>query len=362
MESIDMNSTSPEPPKSRNSRFVPFFLILVIAVAIGFAIRHFKGKPQEAIGGTWEAYFSEVYAGKLDENTPHTLDKRLVAKLGSAKEKVDAALYDLDSGPVANALIDAHERGVKVRVFTENKNADKEEIKRLQKMGISVQDDGNNEGLMHHKFIVIDKRYVWTGSYNTTYRGAYTNNNNILWIDSVPLAYNFTQEFRHLFFSGQHSTSSDSDIPYRRVTLGDGTQIFTYFAPKDETIPPLLNEIKSAEKSIYFMAFAFTHDKLGKAIRDRFKSGITVEGVFEQRQIDEHSEYESMKNAGIPIIADDKDGTMHHKVIIIDGKTVITGSYNFSRNAETRNSENLLIIKGNQEIAREYLDEFNRLK
>ena len=69
-----------------------------------------------------------------------------------------------------------------------------------------------------------------------------------------------------------------------------------------------------------------------------------------------------MKEAGIPVIIDTSSGTMHHKVIIIDDETVITGSYNFSKNAETRNSENLLIIKGNKEIARAYLDEFNRLK
>ena len=97
-------------------------------------------------------------------------------------------------------------------------------------------------------------------------------------------------------------------------------------------------------------------------MRDRFQKGILVEGVFDERQISVHSEYESMKKAGIPVIVDTTEGTMHHKVIIIDEEIVITGSYNFSKNAETRNSENLLIIKGNKEIARAYLDEFNRLK
>ena len=135
----------------------------------------------------------------------------------------------------------------------------------------------------------------------------------------------------------------------------------TYFAPDNDTIPPLLREIESADKSIYFMAFSFTHDKLGKAMRDRFQKGVQVAGVFEERQISVHSEYESMKKAGIPVTVDTTEGTMHHKVIIIDEEIVITGSYNFSKNAETRNSENLLIIKGNKDIAQAYLDEFNRL-
>ena len=110
------------------------------------------------------------------------------------------------------------------------------------------------------------------------------------------------------------------------------------------------------------MAFAFTHDALGGAMRDRFKSGIDVRGVFEKRQADNrYSEYEAMKAAGLPVIMDKSRGTMHHKVIVIDGETVITGSYNFSKNAEERNSENLLIIKGNREIAAAYLAEFEKI-
>ncbi len=360
-----MNSNSAAPPKSRNSRFVQFFLILVIAVAIGFTIRHFKGKPHTTSEGpAWEVYFSEVGAVK----SPNSLEKRLVAKLSSAKERVDAALYDLDSVPVADALIEAHERGINVRVFTEhdnineNKKGKESEIIRLQKAGIPVGDDGDNVGYMHHKFIVIDERYVWTGSYNPTYRGAHKNNNNVVWIDSEPLAYNFTQEFREMYILAEMNRSSDPHIPFPHITLNDGTQISTYFAPENDTISPLLKEIKSAKKSIYFMAFSFTHDTLGKAMRDRYKKGIPIGGVFEKRQIDRYSEYESMQNAGIPVIADDGPGTMHHKVIVIDEETVITGSYNFSKNAEMKNSENLLIIKENKDIARAYLDEFNRLK
>ncbi len=354
-----MNSDSAVPPKSRNSKFVPFFLILVAAVAIGFGIRHFKIKPHATTDEqSWEIYFSEVNGG----GGAYSLEKRLIAKLSSASERVDAALYHLNSTPVADALIDAHNRGVSVRVFTENDNVDEEEIKRLQEADIPIRDDGDNEGYMHHKFFVVDERYVWTGSYNTTYNGAHKNDNNVVWIDSVPLAFNFTQEFREMYFSEQYGKSSDPFIPYPHISLNDGTMISTHFAPENETIPPLLREIKSAEKSIYFMAFSFTHDELGKAMRDRYKSGVVVEGVFEERQINEHSEYKSMKNAKIPVIVDETPGTMHHKVIIIDEETVITGSYNFSKNAETKNSENLLIIKGNKTIAQTYLKEFNRLK
>lgn len=359
-----MNNTSPAPPKSRNSRFILFFLILVVAFVIGFTIRHFKGKPYATEERAWEVYFSKVNG----DNKVNSLEGRLVAKLGFATERIDAALYDLDSEPITDALIDAHKRDVKVRVFTESDNIKKKnrneepEIIRLQKAGVPVRDDGDNEGYMHHKFIVIDERYVWTGSYNTTYNGAYKNNNNVVWIDSEPLAYNFTQEFREMYILAQLDRSSDPHIPFPHITLNDGTQISTYFAPENDTISPLLKEITSAKKSIYFLAFSFTHDKLGKAMRDRFKLGVTMGGVFDESGLNAYSEYEPMKKAGISVRVDRSSGAMHHKVIIIDEETVITGSYNFSKNAETRNSENLLIIKGNKGIAQAYLNEFNRLK
>jgi len=354
-----MNSEPEKNPKSRNSRFIPFFLILLFAVVIGLVIRHYFTKqyviPHQ---GGLEVYFSDGDS----TNSDISLEKILVLKLNIATEKIDAALYHLDSDPVTDALIKAHNNGVNVQVMTENSNVEEEDIQRLLRAGITVRDDGDNEGYMHHKFFIVDGRYVWTGSYNTTYNGAYKNDNNAVWIDSDPLAANFTQEFREMFVSQEFGKSSNPHNPYPQITLNDGTMIDTYFSPENDTISPLLSEITSAEKSIYFMAFSFTHDELGDAMRDRFTSGISVEGVFDEKQISKYSEYEPMKKFGMDVKIDETSGTMHHKVIIIDEETVITGSYNFSRNAEMRNSENLLIIKGNKEIATAYINEFNRLK
>lgn len=359
----DPNFSEPaEPPKHRKSRFVPFCLLIIIAVTIGFGIRYYRNIPQTLTEtGTWQVYFSEVGDG----NSLNSLENRLIDKLKIASVRIDAALYDLDSQSITDALIKAHQQSVKVRIFAENENVDEEEFQRLKAAEIPVLDDGDNKGLMHHKFLVIDERYVWTGSYNLTYRGANKNNNNVVWIDSPPLAMNFSQEFRKLYISAEYDKSSDPNVPFPRITLNDGTEIYTYFAPDNDTISPLLKEIESATTSINFMAFSFTHDQLGKGMQEQFKIGIPVNGIFDANQKKSnrgYSEYDSMKKAGLSVRLDKEEGAMHHKVIIIDEETVITGSYNFSKNAETRNSENLLIIKGNKEIARAYLNEFNRLK
>ena len=356
-DSITPN-TSTTPKSGKPNLFIPFLLILLCAGAIGFGIRYYRSTHGTPIEAPWSVYFSEIGSGA----THNSLEKRLVVRLGIATAKIDAALQQLNSTPIADALIEAHQRGIQVRVVTETDYMDEVEIVRLQESEIPVIDDKDADGLMHHKFIVIDERYVWTGSYNTTYNGAYKNNNNVILIDSVQLAYNFTQEFRELFLREQTGKSTDKSVVYPQVTLSDGTQVFTYFSPDNDTISPLLKEIQSAKTSIHFMAFAFTHDTLGKAMRDRFKVGVDVQGVFEERQANnQYAEYKSMKDAGLSVVLDENSGAMHHKVIVIDGETVITGSYNFSKNAETRNNENFLIIKGNQEIAEAYVAEFQRI-
>ncbi len=358
MAAMSSDSAVPEAntePKKRTSKFLPLLFILFCAVVIGVGIRHYKDSSPPVVA--WEVYFNEVDAGDSHDS----LENRLVEKLITAASRVDAALYHLDSTPVAEGLIKAYRRGVQVRIVTETDNIDEEAIARLQEVGIPVADDGDPDSYMHHKFIVIDERYVWTGSYNVTYNGAYKNKNNVIFIDSVPLAYNFTQEFRELFRQMRTEKSSGASVVHPKVTLNDGTQIFTYFSPDNDIISSLLREIGSAKKSIHFMAFSFTQDELGRAMRDRFESGIDVRGVFEEWQISRYSEFKPMKAAGMSVIQDRNKGTMHHKVIVIDEETVITGSYNFSKNAEERNSENLLIIKRNADIAQAYLAEFDRI-
>ena len=350
-----MERTSVNRKEKLKSKFIPLLLVLLCAAAIGVGIRHYTGNKLPV--GTWEVYFSEVDTGA----SHYSLEKRLIEKLTTAASRVDAALYHLDSARVADGLIKAHRRGVQVRVVTETDNIGEEAIAQLQEAGIPVAEDGAPDSYMHHKFIVIDEQYVWTGSYNTTYNGAYKNKNNVIFIDSAPLAYNFTREFRELFRQMRAEKPTGASVVHPKVALSDGTQIFTYFSPDNDILSSLVKEIESAKKSIHFMAFSFTEDTLGSAMRDRFASGIDIQGVFEKGQISQYSEYEQMKAAGMSVIQDRNKGTMHHKVIVIDEETVITGSYNFSKNAEERNSENLLIIKGNPDIAQAYLAEFDRI-
>ncbi len=311
----------------------------------------------------YEIYFSQVANDVAKAKThPQSIDRILAQKIALARSSIDAALHEIDSDRMTQALITAHERGVRVRLVTEHDYMDEISIEDLQEAGVAIVSDGGRSGLMHNKFLIIDKRYVWTGSLNTTDNGAFKNNNNALWIDSPELAENYTQAFLEMFELKQFGGSARFTIPHPVITMADGTTVQTAFAPDHDVVQVLVELIRRAKRSIYFMAFSFTHDDIGAAMKDRFAAGVEVRGVFETRGADtQYSEFPSMKKLGIPVMTDTNKWTMHHKVIIIDGQTVVTGSFNFSKNASRTNDENVLILAGNPAIAQRFTEEFYRV-
>jgi phosphatidylserine/phosphatidylglycerophosphate/cardiolipin synthase-like enzyme len=149
--------------------------------------------------------------------------------------------------------------------------------------------------------------------------------------------------------------------PHPSLTI-DGIRVETYFSPDDGAAARLKELIETARESIYFMAFSFTSDELAEAIIKRAEAGITVAGVLDESQVLSNTggEWERMNQAGLEVRLDGNPRNMHHKVMIIDGEVVVTGSYNFTANAETRNDENLLVIYSSR-IASQYMVEFQRV-
>jgi phosphatidylserine/phosphatidylglycerophosphate/cardiolipin synthase-like enzyme len=109
------------------------------------------------------------------------------------------------------------------------------------------------------------------------------------------------------------------------------------------------------------MAFTFTQDQLGQAMLEAFKNNVDVSGVFETTGSDsEYSQMTPLYCAKVPVRQDGNPAFLHHKVIIIDEHLVITGSLNFTDNADESNNENVIIID-NAEIAKLYLAEYQQV-
>lgn len=287
-------------------------------------------------------------------------DDALADAIRRARLSVDIAIYHLNLWSIRDALIAAHNAGVKVRVVIESDNMDEVEIQELRDAGIEVLGD-RKESLMHHKFVIIDKSEVWTGSMNFTINGAYYNDNNLIGIRSSRLAENYTTEFEEMFVTDMFGDDIVVNTLYPDLSV-EGTRIETLFSPDDGTADRIIDLIQQAQERIVFMAYSFTSDDIADAMLERANAGVTVSGVFEESQYYANigTEYDRLYDAGLEVRLDGNSRNMHHKVIIIDGEVLILGSYNFSGSAEIRNDENTLIIF-NSDIAELFMSEFERV-
>ncbi|MGD8454848.1 MAG: phospholipase D-like domain-containing protein [Anaerolineales bacterium] len=313
-----------------------------------------------AEGGEWYSlYFSDPTGPNADtqRNGP---DSALAEAIDNARVSVDAAIYDLNLWSIRDALVDAHHRGVAVRVVVESDNRDRDEVQDLIEAGIEVLGD-RREGLMHHKFVVIDEYEVWTGSMNFTLNGAYHNDNNLIRIRSASLAEDYVREFEEMFVLDLFGGNSIADTPNPLVNAG-GTSIEVYFSPDDGTQERLVALIDGADSSVYMLAFSFTADPIADALWDAYQRGVDVVGVIETSQASgEGGDFFHLVDAGMmDLELDGNPKQMHHKVFIFDEEIVALGSYNFTRSAEERNDENTLIIY-NTDIAALFLEEFYRI-
>ena len=287
------------------------------------------------------------------------IDERLAAAIDAATTRVDVAAFDLDLETVTEALIRADQRGVNVRLVTDEDYADELGPERLQDAGVTVVLDGR-EPFMHNKFVVIDGAQVWTGAWNLTANGTYRNNNNVLVIDSEKLAENYTAEFEEMFEEKKFGVTSPENTPHPRLEIGE-VLVETYFESEGNVRERIIELVEDAESNVYFMAFAFTDNDIAQAMVRQHRAGLAVRGVIEGRNVNGlGSDFEPMKTAGVDVLADGNPYVMHHKVIIIDEEIVVTGSYNFSASAAESNDENVLIIHS-PEIAAQYMSEFRRV-
>lgn len=130
--------------------------------------------------------------------------------------------------------------------------------------------------------------------------------------------------------------------------------IEVYYSPKGGCTEAIVAELNNAKATVLVQAYSFTSAPIAKAIVDAHKRGVDVRVVLDKsRQTEKYSSADFVAHAGIPVWIDDKHAIAHNKVMVIDGATVVTGSFNFTKSAEIRNAENLLLIRS-KELAAKY--------
>lgn len=315
------------------------------------------------IGDGWRLYFSQPDASVGREGYAGGLDQVLAEAIQQARHSLDIAAFEMNSEPIVQALLEAQARGLRTRIVADDDHGldDKSDdaLRRLQAAGIPVVDD-DRSGLMHNKFMILDGRSVWTGSLNYTVNSVYRNNNNVFVIESAALASAYQAEFDEMFQRGEFGARSTDD-GFFTVALDEG-EVSVLFAAEADEVRALTAEIERSRRSIHFMTFVFSLEALAEAmLLQAARADLNLRGVFERRgSTASWSQLPALHCAGARVRRDGNRYAMHHKVIIIDETTVVTGSFNFSQSAAKNNDENIVIIR-HAPIAGLYLDEWRRI-
>lgn len=329
--------------------------------------------PRTAVPGRPTSWLTVYFTDPATSSQRNILDTAVLPVITRARRTLDVASFDLNLPKFIQALTDAKARGVTVRVVADEKNgamtldADKnngvafDALQTLKKAGITVVDGGRSNGLMHNKIIIADGTTLFMGSWNASYNDTFTNNNNLLKITEPRLIANYQAEFDDMFVNKIFGAKSQlrSMLPVMTV---DGTPVENYFAPRDRVMDKLIQETNKARRSIKFMIFTYTDENLASQMISQAKLGVDVQGVIEARGASQGAlpSLFCAKQKLLQVKTDGNSATMHHKVIIIDDETVITGSFNFTKSADTANDDNVIIIR-NSSVAALYLQEFDKV-
>ncbi|MEL7246123.1 MAG: DUF655 domain-containing protein [Cyanobacteria bacterium J06573_2] len=393
--------------------------------------------------------YKEPYRDKIRKGD--NLEQIIIDAISQAESTIDIAIQELRLPLIAQALVKKHRAGIKVRVILENNYSrpwsdlatdklaadklTKREQEKYQEFNkfVDINEDGKlsqeeinqrdalkilrnskipliddtadgskGSGLMHHKFIVVDNRFVIVTSANFTLSGIHGdydnydslgNVNNLIKIDSVELADIFTEEFNIMWgdgVGGKFDSKFGLQKPQRdfqKVSFGNN-KITVNFSPTsstklwiDSSNGLIGKTLKSAEKSIDSALFVFSAQRLSNILETSHQKKVKIRTLLEPDfayrfysegldmtgvALSNKCKYElnnqpwsnPIQTTGIPLLT--SGDLLHHKYSVIDKKIVITGSHNWTEAANIGNDETVLVIE-NPKVAAHYVREFERL-
>jgi phosphatidylserine/phosphatidylglycerophosphate/cardiolipin synthase-like enzyme len=367
-----------------------------------------------------------AYAGDIavyfnhPANAPATtasLETVITDFIDDANTSVDVAIYDLDNEAIATALKNAKDRGVSVRLITDNENTGSDNQAALAILTTNnvpwlddTADGSAGSGSQHNKFIIVDGTQVLTGSANFTHSGLHGdpdgnggydgegNANNIITIKSTSLATAFTSQFNIMWGDGpggltdsQFGLSKPDHALQTFYTDNENIRVDIQFAPQSPTVfagstlDSLNTHIASAQTRVHLAQFVFSTQILADTLKARFDAGVSVEGVGDSSFFNRYySEFLDMLGSQEPntngnyevdaytnspnnpwnnpaevfVGAVSSHDKMHHKYWVVDD-TVVTGSLNASGAGSFANDENMLIIHS-AAVADQFEGEFQR--
>lgn len=303
---------------------------------------------------------------KPDTSCGTDICKLLKYNIDKSKTSIDMAIYGYNNVPkIREALINAKNRGVKIRIVYDIDNNDKNYYKDtlalvniIKNSSCDSTDISTKPFIMHNKFIIFDNKTVFTGSANLSPSDLSNYNSNaFIIIKSEKVSKLYKDEFEQMYQGKFHT--SKIKTPDNKYAIG-ATVLSVYFSPQDNVIKsqiiPLVNKSKT---SIYMPTFLITHRELTSALISAKKRGVKIKVIIDAANAsNKYSKHQQLRDNGIEVKVENYAGKMHAKTMIIDEKYVVIGSMNFSRSGEEKNDENTVIFN-NPQIAKFLIKQFN---
>lgn len=315
--------------------------------------------------GTVEVYFTTTVDERLSNGSLATalggaaLEGAIVQLIDQAHTSIDVMLYNINRRPISNALIAAHNRGVRVRYLTSDDTNNTALSNPSPEFPVLLGNLGS--GLMHNKVFVIDandpdRAMVVTGATNMTQGQIYTDHNNQLFIQDQSLARVYEKEVDEMWGSrsaipniskSKFGEAKSDDTPHEVYIKG--TRYEVYFSPSDNTSFHIVNALNTAQYNCYFALLLITRQNLAATLLNLHNRNVDVKGLV-NNQSENGTEFPFLVENGVFVLQYKGSRQLHHKYAFVDAGVLegtpklITGCHNWSNNAENRNDENTLII------------------
>lgn len=307
----------------------------------------------------------ELYCGPKSLGAPDDLEQVIVNFILKAQSRLDIAVQELENRKIADAIIEAKNRKVSVRIVIEHDylmsktvrpqpyskggkhEGNREIFNALLRSKVDIKSDYNSK-IFHQKFIVRDGTAVLTGSTNFTPTGTQNNLNHVVVVNDQKAAKIYAREFREIWKGhfGKHNVGHNRTPD--KITVSN-IPIRILFAPDHNPEMEIMKQMLKAKERVDFAIFTFSKSSgIDDTMIKLLELNIPITGVLDKMQgVRSWAATRPLKNAGANLFSVAKKGRLgklHHKLMVLDEQAIIVGSFNYTGPANLLNDENIMII------------------
>ncbi len=289
----------------------------------------------------------------------------LINNINLSQKTIDIAVYSIDSLPIKNALYQAAQRGVSIRlILNASKNIDYQSFFTDTPPNFSIVYPKLN-GYMHHKFAIFDSSLLCQSSLNLTNFQTTSDTGHIFQTSDPTIVTTYLDHFNSLF----------DNHPYPADPLAQDTKYLdgffqVWFSPGQVDHNPnikIVSLINQAHSSIKIISWLVTDPDIAKALNKKASQGVPITIITDDYNITQpDSIIPTLKNINILYDQDPTTSTfdinrfLHHHALIVDESILAFGTNNWSKNASLYNSEDM-IVTNIPSLVQSYLEIYNQI-